>query len=326
MTSGVQTASAAGRPSGLRRRFANWLLLEGDRQHVAAGIVLILTGAVWSLVATEIVSVGAGSSVATAFGSGLTSGIVTLLTIALSINQLILARVFGSPNKLMDRLEGSKKIRSQVEELADQPASPNDPAAFLSLLATTLRDRARTAVSATESDTPSEVTASLEDIAAYAESIDAQVQAEMAVSSILRVIIGPEHAFNMAAVKNIRNEHGSDLSTAAQTDLEAVSELLTYIAVVRQFFKTIALQQDFGILSRLLVYSGLVAFLTAVSMTLVYSTGAATLSESTLQVVVPLAFGVVAAPLALFSAFILRAATIASRTVSVGPFIPPSER
>jgi hypothetical protein len=226
----------------------------------------------------------------------------------------------------MSRLDGSREVRRRVEDLAGQPSSANDPAAFFALLGATLNARAKRAVAATGPDAPPEVTTALEDIAAYGESIDAQVQPETAVSNILRVIVGPEYAVNMAAVRYLGNEHGSALSAEATVELEALGELLEYVAVVRQFFKTIALQQDFAALSRLLVYSGLVALLASVSLTLVYGTDAATLAEPTLGLVVPLVLGVVVAPLALFAAFILRAATVAYRTVSVGPFIPPSGR
>jgi len=323
MSSGARAASSAGGPSGLRDRVVDWLLLEGDRRLIAAGLVVAVTGVTLALVVTELIAVGPGSSVASLFGSGLTAGVVTLLTIALSINQLILSRVFGSPDVLMDRLEGARTVRHRVEELAGQPSSANDPAAFLSLLARTIVARAR---SATDPDTPAEVTETLADVAAYAESIDAQVQSETPVTDILGIVIGPEYAINMTAVRHLREEYGSDLTEAAQADLEAVGELLECVAVVRQFFKTIALQQDFAALSRLLVYTGLVALFVTASLTLVYSTGAATLTTPTLRVVVPLALGVVVAPLALFATYILRAATVAHRTVSVGPFIPPSER
>lgn len=52
-----------------------------------------------------------------------------------------------------------------------------------------------------------------------------------------------------------------------------IDDNLESIAVTRQFLKTLSLQQDFGRLSRVLVYSGLAAFATVVSLTLVYRTG-----------------------------------------------------
>jgi hypothetical protein len=236
--------------------------------------------------------------------------------------------VFGSPGKLYDRLGSSRDLRKRVEELAGQPSSPNDPAAFLSLLAVTLSEHAETALSIVESEThpPAAVSEALSDIAEYGRNLDDQVEDETPIADVLSIIIGPEYAINIAAVRHLRNEYGESLSADAQTELEAVDELLESVAVIRQFFKTLALQQDFAILSRQLIYSGLLALLVSVSMTLVYRTDAVMIAESTLTVLVPVALGVVAAPIALFAAYLLRAATVAYRTVSVGPFVPPAER
>lgn len=329
MDSGVETLSSPATRDRLRDRLADWLFLEGDRRLVAAGIIVVFVGLVGVLVWAGVLAVGVGSSVATVFGSGLTSGVVTLVTIALSVNQLILSRVFGSPNQLSDRLRGSRALRARIEAHADQPSSPNDPAAFLSLLARTLADRASAALSAIQessADTPPPVADVLADIADYGQSIDSHVQPETPVADVLAVIVGPEYAINMAAVRHVRNEYGAALPPDARADLRAVDELLESVAVVRQFFKTIALQQDFAILSRLLVYSGVVALLVSVSLTLVYRTNSIELSQSMLQIVVPVGLGVVVAPLAVFAAYVLRAATVAYRTISVGPFVPPEER
>jgi hypothetical protein len=327
MDPSVGTARSAGGGKSRLDRVADWLLLEGDRRVVAAGIVLVAALTAGSLVAAGVLAVGPGSSVARLFGSGLTAGVITLLTIALSINQLILSRVFGSPAELYDRLEGSRALRGRVERHAGQPSSSNDPAAFLSLLASTLSERAAEARSLVErTGSHGSVAAALEDIVAYGRSIDQQVEAETSVTRILGVILGPEYAINMTAVRHIENAHRESLPPDAVAELQALGELLEHVAVVRQFFKTLALQRDFAALSRLLVYSGLVALLVSVSLTLVYRTSSVTLPEPSLSLLVPVALAVAVAPLALFAAYILRAATVAHRTVSVGPFVPPEER
>lgn len=329
MDPGVRTESSAGGQNSIASRLQDWLFLEADRRIVAVGIVVSFVGVLGAFVSTGVVAVGPGSSVATVLGSGLTSGVVTLVTIAVSINQLILSRVFGSPGKLADRLDGSRDLRERVETVAGRPSSPNDPAAFLSLLAVTLSERAAAALSMVDqADTefPTEVTDSLTDITEYGHSIDSQVAAGTPVADVLGVIVGPEYAINIAAVRHLRNEYADQLAADTQTEMEAVDELLEAFAVFRQFFKTLTLQQDFAILSRQLIYSGLLALLVSVSLTLVYRTDTATILPSDLVVLVPVALGVVVAPVALFAAYILRAATVAYRTVSVGPFVPPSER
>lgn len=329
MDSGVRTESSAGGQDDIRSRLQDWLFLEADRRIVAISIVALFVGVLGTFVSTGVVAVGPGSSVANVFGSGLTSGVVTLVTIAVSINQLILSRVFGSPGKLAERLDGSRDIRERVEQLADQPSSPNDPAAFLSLLAVTLSERATAAltmVEQSETDPPAAVTESLRDIAEYGRNIDSQVEPGTPVADVLGIIVGPEYAINIAAVRHLRNEYGEVLTAETQTEMEAVDKLLESFAVIRQFFKTLALQQDFAILSRQLLYSGLLALLVSVSLTLVYRAETAMIAPSELAVVVPIALGVVITPIALFAAYVLRAATVAFRTVSVGPFVPPSGR
>lgn len=329
MGSDVRTKSSVESRTGLLDRVANWLLLDGDRRLVAACIVGAFVGVFAALHAVGLFAVGVGSAVSRVFGSGLTAGIITLVTIALSINQLVLSRVFGSPNKLADRLDGSRELRGRVQTLAGEPASPNDPAAFLALLATTIDERAESAramVRRADSEPSAAVTDSLAEIAEYGRSIEDHVEAQRPMTDVLNVVIGPEYAVNMAAVRQLRNGFEESLPADALEELRALDELLESLAVVRQFFKTLALQQDFAVLSRLLVYSGLIALLASVSLALVYRTDSVTVAPAMLSVVVPLAMGVVVVPLAVFSAYILRAATVASRTVSVGPFIPPEER
>jgi len=329
MVSGLQTKSSAGRQDSFHNRLKEWLFLEGNRFTVAIGIVAMFVVALGSLVWTGMVAVGADSSVASVFASGIISGVVTLVTIAVSINQLVLSRVFGSPGKLSDRLDGSRDLRERVERLADQPSSPNDPAAFLSLLSTTLSERATAALSGMEqsaTDSPAEIADALTDVAEYGRSINTQVEDGTPITDILGIIVGSEYAMNIAAVRHLRNEYGESLSATTRAEMEALDELLESVAVVRQFYKTLALQQDLAILSRHLIYTGLTALFVSISMALVYRTETVMIPASTLVILVPVAVGVVVSPIALFSAYILRAATVAYRTVSVGPFVPPGGR
>jgi len=329
MVSGLQTKSSAGRQDSFHNRLKEWLFLEGNRFTVAIGIVAMFVVALGSLVWTGMVAVGADSSVASVFASGIISGVVTLVTIAVSINQLVLSRVFGSPGKLSDRLDGSRDLRERVERLADQPSSPNDPAAFLSLLSTTLSERATAALSGMEqsaTDSPAEIADALTDVAEYGRSINTQVEDGTPITDILGIIVGSEYAMNIAAVRHLRNEYGESLSATTRAEMEALDELLESVAVVRQFYKTLALQQDLAILSRHLIYTGLTALFVSISMALVYRTETVMIPASTLVILVPVAVGVVVSPIALFSAYILRAATVAYRAVSVGPFVPPGGR
>ena len=326
MASKIRTASSVRERETQRERIADWALLGGDRRVVAGCLFVGIVGLMGVLVSVGVVAVGPNSSVATVFGSGLISGVVTLITISLSINQLVLSRVFGTVDTLTDRLDGARALRHNVEELAGTSTGPNDPAEFLSMVARTLSDRAGGLLATSESAgwTPSsEFTSALRDLEEYGRSIDSRLETNAQVTDVFSVILGPEYAVNMTAVHYLRNEYRESIPEDALTELRSIDELMEAIAVVRQFYKTLAIQQDFATLSRLIVYSGVVALVSAISLTLVYRTNSVTLPQSVLPVVVPIGIGAVVSPLALFVAYILRAATVARQTVSVGPFIIP---
>lgn len=307
-------------------RVTAWVLIKGSRSVVASGITLGIVAIVGALIWGGILAVGPDSPVDSLFGSGLTAGVITLITISLSINQLVISRVFGSVDSLTDRLNGARELHEDVAKLAGRPSSPNDPATFLALIARTLNDRVSTLRAMNESgdwDPSSDVTSALRDIGEYGDNIDSQLESDTQVPHVLTVLLGTEYAVNLNAVQHLQNRYVESFPDAVQAEFQAIERLLESIAVVRQFYKTIALQQDFAELSRMIIYTGLIAFVTTISVTLIYRANSVTIPPSTLPIVVSMSIGVVTVPLALFVSYILRAATIARQTVSVGPFIPP---
>ncbi|MBV0901422.1 hypothetical protein [Haloarcula salina] len=329
MSGQVTTERSVRNIDGSLERALHWLLLSGNRAAVAAVLVSVVVAFFAVSAQTGLLAVGPKSAAASAFASGFISGTVTLVTIALSINQLILSRVFGSPNELFDQLNGTRDLRQRIRDHANESAAPNDPAEFLELVAETLTERANRLVSACENadgDYPSDVGDYAADIGAYGENITEQVESQTAIVNVLEVILGTEYAQNLTATEWVRNEYGDQLSETATADLQAIDDLLEAIAVTRQFFKTLSLQQDFARLSRVIAYTGLLALVASVALALVYRTGSTTVPARYLPVLVSVGIGVIVTPLAFFIAYVFRAATIARRTVSVGPFVPPEER
>ncbi|GAA0198213.1 hypothetical protein ACFFQF_14995 [Haladaptatus pallidirubidus] len=300
-----------------------WVLLSGNRFVLTAGICAAVVAVLTALTAIGAISVGFTSSVRTLLSSGITSGLLTLITVALSINQLILSRVFGSPDELADRLSGTLEFRRTVEEIAGLSSSPTDPTDFLALVFETIHDRITDAELSSIDDEVAEYQSAL---ASYSEDLGNRVQNQDNIVGVLSEIIGPEYAEFMAATRHVRNEFGDELSDSAQSGVEDTFELLKAIAIARQYFKTLAIQQDLARLSRFVAYSGLAAFVTTICLTLLYkSSSGAYIGQPDLSIVVILGFGVIVSPLAVLISYILRVATIARYTVSVGPFVPPKE-
>jgi len=328
MSDTITTSRSVRDVQGVRERTVHWLVLGGNRVVVAAFLVLAV--AAFCFVAAELglLAIGADSAASAAFASGFISGTITLVTIALSINQLILSRVFGSPNELADQLAGTRDLRRRLRERADEPVVPNDPAEFLELVAETLTDRANRLQDAVGDDhADADALHDFADgIALYGGRIADQIESQTAIVEVLEVILGTEYAQNLTATQHVRNRFGDDLPSGACAELDAIEDLLEAIAVTRQFFKTLSLQQDFARLSRVVAYSGLLALTASVAMALIYRTHSTTIPESVLPLVFAVGIGVIVTPLVVFIAYVFRAATIARHTVSVGPFVPPEER
>ncbi|WP_255167939.1 hypothetical protein [Natrononativus amylolyticus] len=328
MSDGVSTASSVRDADGAVDRGLNWLLLTGNRLLVAIGLTVVAILVVYGLIQADVITVGPDSVAETAFGSGLISGTLTLVTVALSINQLILSRVFGSPDGLRDKLDGTRELRTRVRDHAGESATPNDPAEFLSLIAETLSDHAdrfETTAGGSVDGEPS-VRSYAEGIRSYGESIDEKIENGTNIVDVLVVIIGTEYARNLTATEYIGQELEESLSEEASEELEAIDDLLESIAITRQFFKTLSLQQDFARLSRVVAYTGFVALLTSIVLTLLYRPEGMMIDPAYAPLVVSVGLGIILTPLTIFIAYILRAATIGRRTVSVGPFVPPEDR
>ncbi|MDS0221112.1 hypothetical protein NDI54_07105 [Haloarcula sp. S1AR25-5A] len=327
MSETASTASSVRNIEGIGERSLHWLVLSGNRIVVAGALVGAVAALFFTLAGLGLVAIGPDSAAASAFASGFVSGTVTLVTIALSINQLVLSRMFGSPGELFDQMDGTRDLRRRVREHAGESSVPNDPADFLGLIAETLTERANRLDAALRSgdDTPAEAEEYAEGIAAYGESIADKIESQTAIVNVLAVVLGTEYAQNMTATEHLQNEY-DQLPPSAESELDAIDDLLETIAVTRQFFKTLSLQQDFARLSRVVAYSGLVALATSVAMALVYRPDSVTVPEPYLPLVFSLALGIIITPLAVFIAYMFRAATIARHTVSVGPFVPPEDR
>ena len=324
--SDLSTAPTVHTPEGAWERFVAWLLLTGSRGAVTALVVGSIVGTVAIAIGLDLISIGADSQTATVFASGLTAGTFTLVTVALSINQLILSRVFGSPNELLQRLDGSRDLRERVRSYSGVATTPTDLSGFLALTGRTLRDRADRldgALRTGEWAPPQAVDDYVDDVGSYGGDLDDLVSEGDPLSDSLDAVIGAEYAENLGATEAVRYAYGDRFPTDAAAEIEAIDDLLESIAVTRQFLKTVMLQQNFARLSRVLAYTGTFAVVTSAGTTALYLTDTITLDPETFPLVFLGIIAVVFLPLAAFIAYLLRAATVGYRTVTVGPFAPP---
>lgn len=309
-----------------------WFFLTGNRFRVAVTLSLLFVTLEALLTEFGLVYVGPGSNLSTALSSGLLSGLLTLLTVALSINQLILSRLFGSAGNLSDQLEGTLDYRRTVEEIADVAVSPNEPTAFIGLLADTLERRVgdfrqeveSATVSLNSGDDAESYASAVTDYADHLKTADDLNDA----SKVLVITLGIDYADHLDTTREFRSKYGEDLPDEADEALDDVLELLKAVATMRQFFKTLTLQQELAILSRRLIYTGVPAVLVTYFLSHTYTAASdmpTAIDPAYLPIVVAVATGVILLPLAVLVASLLRVATVSLYTVSIGTFIPPEK-
>ncbi|WP_254764454.1 hypothetical protein [Natrinema marinum] len=309
-----------------------WLFFTGNRLGVAAVLSLLFAASAALAIEFGFVYVRSGSNLSTALSSGLLSGLLTLLTVALSINQLILSRLFGSAGGLSGELEETLDYRRTVEEIAGVNVSPNEPSAFIGLLGEALTRRV--------GDFRREVERRAgglgggDDLETYASSItdygDHLSRADDFDDpyKVLLITLGTDYADHLQTTRSFRSKYGDDFSDEADEALDDVFELLKATATMRQFFKTLVLQQELAMLSRRLIYTGVPAILVAYFLSQTYTAASdlpTAIDPAVMPIVVVVATGVVLSPLAVLVASLVRVATVSLYTVSIGTFIPPEE-
>ncbi|WP_339104147.1 hypothetical protein [Haloterrigena salinisoli] len=336
-----------------RREWRRWLLLEGDRRVIVGGFVVGAFAVALLLGVSDVIGVRESRFVTTMF-STMIAGLFSFIPIVVAVNQLIISRLFGTPDRLTDRIDGVQEFRSRVESQTEgDGVSPTDPAPFLARLAGTLgsradelasrcsgvrshaadgeRDRDEDAVGDRDAASP---TTALESICRFAtrsrdhtRDLSAELTGETeSVFAVVLPTIDHDYAGAANEARRLGRRFDAELSDRARTLLEELRELFVTADATRQYFTTIYLQRELARLSRLITYSGTAAILLSSLVIMIYASGYPPVAfEGWLLVLVSLALAVAFSPLAVLFAYVVRISAILRRTSAPGPFTPPGE-
>ncbi|WP_135365101.1 hypothetical protein [Halosimplex halophilum] len=322
MGEGDDAAGDAG-GNGLR----HWLFLDGNRWLIAAVVCAVVFAVVRVAVAAGVLAVGPSGNVPTVFGSGVTAGVFTLVTLTLTVNQLVSSQAFGKPPSLRERYEKGVDLREAVAEAGDRTTVPVDAAEFVGAIGEAIDDRADSLrasrrATAAGADAGDDLAALAGDLSGYAESIE-RVSGEMEPVRVISLTAGSDYARFHRRLRAVTA--GADLPDPVADDVDAVDRLLGHLSVARQYYKTLALHQELTKLSREIIYVSLPALLVALAVPLLYRSNGATLPGWALPWAISAAVAVVFAPLVLLVVRLLRVSTVMRYTVSAGPFAPPED-
>lgn len=269
-----------------------------------------------------------GTSIANAYIE-LQPGILTVITIVLAINQLVLSPEIGPVSRQRRRLEDVMAHRIEAENIA-QTTSPTEPAQFLATLTAATQSRARSLRNVALDTDDQELRRRIEEYASgvveeadrIGDTLDDQ---QFGRIEMLGAAIHYDTTKDIHRLRQLQNEHGEALSPVQQKTFNDMSDALELFTISREYFRTLYVRSEFIRFSRAILYTGVPAVL--VAHWSVGVIGPNVLPGATFGVENLLWFEAGTLTLAVLPALVLasyiaRLVTLAETSIFIGPFMP----
>lgn len=320
----------------LRKRAAQnraklWLLLGADRWLVTgvllAVVFAILVGVGYYLPAAEH-AIRSGDSVDTLF-QGFLTATITGVTLVLTLNQVVLSQELGAVDDQRERMSGAMQFRQDIADAIDAPVSPARPAQVLRGLIQTTEDRADRLQSAlpetADKQLQNEVTTLTRSVRENAsQTAPGLDNAQFGDFDVIASALNFNYSWKLHAAQRLRARYHDALSADATTALDELIAVLELFGPAREHFKTLYFQWELINLSRRILWTALPALLVSGSMIAFFDSATYRVvigNTETLIVVIAGGVTIAAVPFFILLAYIMRIATIAKHTLSIGPFV-----
>ncbi len=323
-----RTDSVGARISG--HRYWSAIVLRANRWLVSAVILLGVFGLLVGtseLALTPFREIAADRDGFQLLFTAFIGAIITGTSIVVTINQLVLSQELGAVGDQRSRMRESVEFRADVEaKLSTATVSP-EPAAFLSELTEGIRARSDELHRTVEDDT--ELAAALDDYADRLRLTTDQVRknlsaAQFGTFDVLWAVLAFNYSEQIHELRKIQHDHSAECSAETDEAIEELLELLQLFGPAREHFKTLYFQWELINLSRALLYISVPALAVMGGLSMYVDAAALTGTVGGIDSLVIVAAGgftVGIAPFVIFTVFIVRIASVAKRTLAMGPFI-----
>jgi len=308
-----------------------WLLLEANRWVVAGGLAGLIFLAFMSWGVLKPVSLHStmqsSAMIETVFG-GLVGAIITGTPLVVTITRLVLSQEIGSLGNQRNRMDVTMDYRQNTDSLLGT-TTPADPAAYLHALIETSEERAKTlrdTLAETENrELYEKVDEYVTDLVENADhALDRLEDSDFGTFDVVSPALDYNYDRKMHDVRRLAMENEDDLTEDQRDAFRDLLEALTMYGPVREYVKDLYIQWALVKLSRAILYAAVIALTVAGGMVVFVDattfTGTFLGIESVLWVV-SAAFAISALPFLLFTSYILRLATLAKQTLSMGPLM-----
>lgn len=309
--------------------WTEWLLLDGPRTLVAGITALVLFAFIVLISSSGFAPLRDVQPFFYIF-VGLITGNLTIITVAVSISQLLLSKELKTPNELRSQMEGVIDYRKEVEDAAGR-VPPVEPLEFLRFLFESTRQEAQQlgglTISELDEGLYEEIDQVVSEVTNRADRMDALLQeVNGSTFTVLSVTLTTNYAREIHRLRQLKSQHGDRLSPQTEELITDLVHRLQDIDIARQYFKVIYLREELAVLSRHLFYIGLASVATVIGGLFVFTAvEGVSVSSSSLTVIMPLIITIGLLPISLLFAFILRIATVSQRTAATLPFTTPRQ-
>ncbi|WP_224270813.1 hypothetical protein [Haloprofundus salinisoli] len=326
----ISTANTMRQRSG-ETKIKMWVVLEGSRL-VVTGLLAMLIFSVFVFGGTQfyrhfLTDVQNQDTLETLF-STMISAIITGVTLVLTITQIVISQENGPLGDQRRRMSDTMDFREYTEEIIGSP-TPADPSAFLRALVLQSKayaEQLRKSVSGTDNDElreeVDEFTNSLIGNAdAAADKLEGRT---FGTYTVVSAALDYNYAWKIFQVERLADDYVDTLSPETMSILDELKTSLTMFGPAREHIKTLYFEWELISLSQNILYLSVPALIVA-GFTTTYLGGNAlpggTLGVPNLIWWTSAAFAITSMPFLLLISYIARIATIAKRTLAIGPFI-----
>ena len=314
--------------SGALGRLRRWVLIDGNRWALAAilaGFVFAFVLLVGTLDGGFREAVRAKDPVETAF-SGLATGIITGVTLVVTIDQLVLSQQLGPLAEQREQLDESLQFHREVERLVEG-TSPAEPGAFIAAVVETIDGRAAALVESVADD-EDEFAAAVERFVADHEHdsdvVKQRREARYLQFNALRAALEYDYSHRVHEARRLRREYDEALTSEQRDVLTELIDALRFLGPAREHIRGLYFQAELVKLSRVILTAAVPAL--AISLAAMFFVDAgdfagATLGVDHLLLVVTAAVTASVTPFLILVSYVLRIVTITEQTLTTGSFV-----
>lgn len=326
----IGTANTMRERSG-ETRAKVWFFLSGHRLVVTTLLALLIFG-VFVLGGTYfyqylLTDTQTADTIETLF-STMISAIITGVTLVLTISQIVISQENGPLGDQRERMSNTMDFRDYTEELTGAP-SPADPSAFLRALILESKDRAEalreSVADSSNDDLRGEVDEFTNSLIENADTVSDELENQsFGTYTVLSGALDYNYGWKVFQTERLANDYQDDASAETFQALDELKTILTMFGPAREHIKTLYFEWELISLSQNILYVSVPALTVAGFMTTFMggsSLSGVVLGVSVLVWVTSIAFVITCLPFLLLISYIARVATIAKRTLAIGPFI-----